>query len=214
MGGAEIAAGEALHPDPTRYVTAWTSADGTAVTIHPIRPEDEPLMIAFHQALSEQSVYLRYFHALKLSQRVTHERLTRICLIDYDRDMALVADREEPTTGEHEILGVGRLSKRPGTDEAEFALLIRDGFQGRGLGTALLRQLIAFARDERLLRVVADILPQNHIMQRIAAKLGFRLHMDRDSGVVRAELDLTDEAPGPAEAERPESGKENPGTRA
>ena len=96
-------------------------------------------MVDFHRALSEQSVYLRYFHAMKLSQRVAHERLTRICFIDYDREMALVADRKDPATGAHEILGVGRLSKRRGTDEAEFALIIRDGFQGRGLGTALLR---------------------------------------------------------------------------
>ncbi|HEX8201519.1 MAG TPA: acetate--CoA ligase family protein, partial [Isosphaeraceae bacterium] len=68
----------AIRPYPTRYVSPWTLADGRAVTIRPIRPEDEPLMVAFHQTLSDQSVYFRYFQALKLSQRVAHERLTRI----------------------------------------------------------------------------------------------------------------------------------------
>ena len=188
----------AIRPYPTRYVTPWTLADGTAVLLRPIRPEDEPLMIAFHQALSEESVYLRYFHALKLSQRVAHERLTRICFIDYDREMVLVADRKDPATGTNEILGVGRLSRRRGTDEAEFALIIRDGFQGRGLGSALLRQLIAFARDERLRRIIADILPQNHVMQRICTKLDFHLHPDPAGGIVRAELDLLNDRSVPA----------------
>ena len=63
------------------------------VTIRPIRPEDEPLMIEFHKKLSERSVYLRYFQPLKLTQRTAHERLTRICFIDYDREMALVVER-------------------------------------------------------------------------------------------------------------------------
>ena len=123
--------------------------------------------------------------------RVAHDRLTRICFIDYDREMVLVADRKDPATEANEILGVGRLSRRRGTDDAEFALLIRDGFQGRGLGTALLRQLIEFARDERLRLIVADILPQNHVMQRICTTLGFRLHTDPANMVVRAELVLT-----------------------
>jgi acetyltransferase len=84
--------------------------DGTAITIRPIRPEDEPLMVRLHEALSESSVHLRYFHAMKLSSRVAHERLTRICFIDYDREMALVADRWDPDAGRNEILAVGRLS--------------------------------------------------------------------------------------------------------
>ena len=81
------------------------------VIIRPIRPEDEPLMVRFHATLSERSVYLRYFHLMKLEQRIAHERLTRMCFIDYDREMALVAERCDPATGEREILGVGRLTK-------------------------------------------------------------------------------------------------------
>jgi acetyltransferase len=80
------------------------------VTIRPIRPEDEPLMVKFHETLSERSVYYRYFQALKLSRCVAHEQLTRACFIDYDRDMALVADYENLETGTHEILALGQLS--------------------------------------------------------------------------------------------------------
>ena len=92
------------------------------VTIRPIRPEDEPLMIKLHKTLSEESVYFRYFHLIKLSQRIAHERLTRLCFIDYDREMALVADYQNLETEEHELLAIGRLSKLHGTDEAEFAI--------------------------------------------------------------------------------------------
>ena len=74
----------------------WTATDGTTLVLRPIRPEDEPMLVAFHGTLSERSVSLRYFHAMKLSTRVAHERLTRICFIDYDREMALVAERQDP----------------------------------------------------------------------------------------------------------------------
>ena len=107
-------------------------------------------MVRFHEKLSEDSVYLRYFQSLKLSRRVAHERLTRICFIDYDREMALVADAKDPETGEHEIIAMGRLSRLYGTDEAEFSLEVRDAFQRRGLGTELLRRLVAIGRDEQI----------------------------------------------------------------
>ncbi|MFM7393980.1 MAG: acetate--CoA ligase family protein, partial [Cyanobium sp.] len=86
----------AIRPYPRQYVQPWTLRDGSPVTIRPIRPEDEPLIVAFHRILSEQSVYLRYFHLITLNSRTTHERLTRICFTDYDREMALVVDRRDP----------------------------------------------------------------------------------------------------------------------
>jgi acetyltransferase len=129
----------------------------------------------------------------KLARRVAQERLSRVCFIDYDRDMVLVADRRDPATGVHQILGVGRLDKLPGSDGAEFALLVRDDFQGRGLGTALLGQLIEFARGERLGHIVADILGENRPMRRICSKLGFHPLPGEDQLVVRTELDLTSE---------------------
>lgn len=180
----------AVRPYPTQYISPWQMKDGTEVTIRPIRPEDEPLMQNFHQTISEESIYLRFAHLLKLSQRIAHERLSRLCFIDYDREMALVADRVNPETGENEIIGVGRLSKLHGTDEAEFSMLVADQFQRRGLGTELLRRLIQIGRDEKLDRITADILTDNMAMQRISQKLGF--HMERILGepMVKAIFDL------------------------
>ncbi len=173
----------AIRPYPTRYVASWTMKDGTPVTIRPIRPEDEPAMVKFHETLSERSVYLRYFHLMNLEQRTTHERLTRICFIDYDREMALVAE-----TADHEILGVGRMSKVHGTREAEVAVLISDKWQGRGLGKELLSRLLVAGADEKLERLTADILPDNRSVMRICEKLGFSLKHNLDDEVVRAEF--------------------------
>ncbi|HJZ47970.1 MAG TPA: bifunctional acetate--CoA ligase family protein/GNAT family N-acetyltransferase [Roseiflexaceae bacterium] len=179
LHGADVAESTlprlAIRPYPTQYVAAWMLNDGTPITIRPIRPEDEPLMVAFHQTLSEESVYLRYFYPLGLSQRVTHERLIRICFTDYDREIALVAEHQEPASGVHEIIAVGRLMKLHGSEAAEFALLISDRFQRRGLGSELLRRLLDVGRAEKIHRIVAEILPENTGMLRICQRLGFQL---------------------------------------
>ncbi len=166
----------AIRPYPNQYVSSWKLRDGTPVTIRPIRPEDEPLMVKFHPTLSERSVYFRYFSPLKLSQRIAHERLTRICFNDYDREIALVVDCNEPKSGERLIIGVGRLSKIRGLNEAEFALVISDRWQDRGLGSHLLKMLVQVAKDEKLSRISARILPDNREMQYLCKKLGFQLN--------------------------------------
>jgi acetyltransferase len=118
----------AIRPYPHQYISDWQLKDSTPITIRPIRPEDEPLIVKYHKTLSEESVYLRYFHLIKFSQRIAHERLTRICFIDYAREIALVTEYENPATKETEILAVGRLSKLHGSDAAEFAMLVSDSF--------------------------------------------------------------------------------------
>jgi acetyltransferase len=192
--GPEVRASElprpAIRPYPTQYMIPWKAEDGTQMIIRPIRPEDEPLLVKFHGTLSERSVSLRYFHAMKFSARVAHERLTRICFIDYDREMALVADRKSPETGEHEILGVGRLSKVRGTNEAEFALVVSDRFHGLGLGTELLSRLLQVGRDENIDRIFGDILPENAEMQKICERLGFKMTHNIKESVIRAVTDL------------------------
>jgi acetyltransferase len=180
----------AIRPYPTRYVLQWKLKDGTPATVRPIRPEDEPLMVKFHRTLSERSVYLRYFTALKLEQRITHERLSRLCFVDYDREMALVVERADPKTHERQILGVARLSQMRGTSEGEFALIISDGWQRQGLGLHLLRMLIEVARAEKLERIVGTILADNHDMQRVARRAGFTLHSEPESNDYWAELRL------------------------
>jgi acetyltransferase len=179
----------AIRPYPSQYIKPWTLNDNKQVTIRPIRPEDEPLIVNFHQHLSEESVYFRYFHMMKLQTRVAHDRLTRICFIDYDREMALVAEYQNPDTGEQEILGVGRLSKIYGTNEAEFGMLVSDRHQGLGLGTELLYSLLDIGHQEKLTRITAEILPENHTMQHLCRKLGFNLQRNMDVVKVYFELE-------------------------
>ncbi len=179
----------AIRPYPTRYVANWAFADGQEITIRPIRPDDEPLVVEFHESLSEQSVHLRYFHAMKLSQRTAHDRMIRICFNDYDREIALVAERTDPDSGARSILGVARLSQLYGTRDAEFSMLINDRWHHKGLGTELLRRLIQVGRDENVERIKADILGENYVMQHVCEKVGFTLTRGAD-GMVEAELIL------------------------
>ena len=180
----------AICPYPSQYISNWKLNNGTPITIRPIRPEDEPLMVEFHKTLSEESVYFRYFHMIKLSQRITHERLTRICFIDYDREMALVAEYQNPETEKREILAVGRLSKLHGSNAAEFAMLVSDKFQDQGLGTELLRRLLEVGKNERSCCIYADILADNSGMQRVCEKLGFQITNTSDATILRAEIKL------------------------
>src|SRR5205814_9537445 len=132
---------------------------------------------------------LRYFAAMKLSQRVAHERLTRVCFNDYDRELALVAEWEGGAgAGGPEIVGVARLSKLPWRSEAEFALLVADQWQGKGIGTQLLSMLVRVARDEGLARLYADILPENMEMQRLCKKVGFEVRWNDEQGTCQAEM--------------------------
>ena len=174
----------AIRPYPQQFVQPWVFENSIEVLIRPIRPEDEPMLARFHATLSERSVYLRYFHMIPLDTRIAHERLTRICFIDYDREIVLVAERER------EILAIGRLTKAHHANEAEFALLTSDKFQGHGLGTELLKRLLEIARLEGLDRVTADILGENRQMIEICRLLGFRLKHSMGEGVVKAELDM------------------------
>ncbi len=180
----------AIRPYPTKYVQSWESRQGDRLTIRPIRPEDEPLMVQFHQNLSEESVYLRYAHITKLKHRIAHERLTRICFIDYDREMILVADHKDPQTSQHEILGVVRLSKLHGTNEAEFAIIVGDRYQHQGLGTELLSRLLEVGKAEKLDAIVGYILTGNYKMQSICRKAGFQLQPDPDQGMLKASVVL------------------------
>ena len=180
----------AIRPYPLQYVWSWITKDGKPVTIRPIRAEDEPLMVKFHETLSDRTVYLRYFCSLSLSRRVAHERLLRICFGDYDREMVLVAERTDARTGERRILGVGRMNKFQTGNEAEVAVLVSDQYQGLGLGNQLLGRVLQIARDEKLSRVSAEMLTDNVAMQVIMKRYGFRVRTSDDMTSVRAYLDL------------------------
>lgn len=180
----------AIRPYPNKYVSPFTLSDGVRVIIRPIRPEDEPRMIEFHKTLSDESIYLRYFHHIPFDERIAHERLARICFNDYDRELALVAERCDENDNPCEIRGVGRLIKLRGGNKAEFAILISDQYQHQGLGRELLSRLVQFGRDEGLAQIVADILPDNTGMIRVSKQVGFTTRYDANDQLVRAEIML------------------------
>lgn len=180
----------AIRPYPIQYISTIKTKNGSTVRIRPIRPEDEPAMVKFHKKLSDSTIYMRYLGFLKLEQRIAHERLTRICFIDYDREMVFVAERPRIPAAENEIVGVGRLSKLHGRNEAEFAVLIRDDFQRLGLGSELLTRLLGVARDEKLERVFAVMAAENIAMQKIASKAGFHLETSSEDHLITGVAEL------------------------
>jgi acetyltransferase len=177
-----------VRPYPAEYITT-RRIGGVEVTIRPIRAEDEPLMVEFHKTLSDRSVYLRYFGILSLEERIMHERLRRVCFIDYDREIGLVADLKN-RDGTYQILGVGRLIKEHGTDEAEFAVLISDPWQGKGLGTELLKLLVQIGGKERLRRITGRISAENITMKTVSEEVGFNLRFNEGEREWKAEIAL------------------------
>jgi len=181
----------AVRPYPTQYVEKFSMKDGTTANIRPIRPEDEPLMVKFHNMLSERSVRMRYTQVIALSERVAHDRLVRACFNDYDRELALVADHEDPYTGQPEIMAVGRMAKISGTEDAQFAILVADAFQRRGLGAELVRRLLTVAKQEKIKHLRAEFLVDNTATRRMCEQLGFRLEKVPDEGLVKAEIAIS-----------------------
>jgi len=179
-----------FRPYPLQYVSSWTTKPGDTVTIRPIRAEDEPLMVAFHKQLSEDTVYQRYFQLVTVGRRTAHEALTRICFVDYDREMVLVAERRDARTGERSIVAMADLTKLYNTKRAEVAVVVRDDCQRHGLGFELIRRLVDVARDERLDDVVATTMSENRGMCAVFRRLGFTLTIDPGDDTVEARLTL------------------------
>ncbi len=177
----------AIRPYPAQYVTHWTAKDGTPLTIRPLRSEDEPLMVKFHETLSDRSVYMRYMQPMLLSQRAAHDRLSRICHSDYNREITLVADRTEAKPDELRLLGAARMTMVHGAHLGRFSMLISDQCQGMGVGGELLRQLINVARQEKLHTLEATMATDNETMQHMCKKLGFTLSPLAD-GMIKAEM--------------------------
>jgi acetyltransferase len=163
-------------PSPER-IRLW---DGTRILLRPIRAEDEPALAQFHKTLSGRSVHFRYFQGIALSQRTAHERLAGICTPS-GSDLVIVAVAEGSA-----IAGVGRIA-REDAGRAEFAIIISDAWQDHGLGSALMRHLIALARREGVLCLHGSVLAENAPMLDLCQRLGFELALPED-GVVEASL--------------------------
>jgi RimJ/RimL family protein N-acetyltransferase len=194
LHGTQVADDElprpAIRPYPVQYVSSWTMKNGEQVNIRPIRAEDEPLMVKFHEGLSDESVYLRYFQHVKLSVRTAHERLARVCFLDYDREIGLLAEHLDPSTNYTRAVAIGTLQKMFPKSEGEVAVLVSDDCHGQGLGKELIARLVSFARDEQLQVVSATTMVENYSMTAIFKRLGFKLSTDEDQ-LVTAKLFLT-----------------------
>lgn len=175
---------------PVIFGDATRLTDGTLIRIRPISPQDESSMVAFHQGLSDRSVYFRYFHLLSVGSRTTHTRLAHICSPDPGHEFVVVAEHLSEATGQSEIVGVGRLVKLPDSNNAEFAVIVEDAFQHRGLGRKLLERLIQVAREVGLAEVEGQILLENRVMADLCRHLGFNVSTNWSEGTVVARLAL------------------------
>lgn len=175
-------------PYPTRWIVDALLADGAAIRIQPIRPEDGPALVAFHAGLSEETVYRRFFAH---KPRLTEREVERFTTVDYRDRMAFVALLDD------DIVGVARYERVPGTDEAEVAFVVADGHQGRGLGSLFLEYLAAAARECGITRFVAETLAFNGDMLAVFRSAGYREQATQSQGVMSVVLDIR-----PADAAR------------
>lgn len=167
-----------------------TVRDGRRVSVRAIRPDDEPHMAAFHAGLSDRSVYQRYFHLTSLEQRITTARLALTCRVDPAIGLALVAVHEGGANGT-DVVALGRLTRTAPPEAAEIALLVRDDWQGRGLGGAMMQRLLEEARAVGVRRVYGDMLADNDAMRALVRRAGFTVHpVPGDAAVLRAERSL------------------------
>jgi len=155
----------AIHPYPWQWVREETLRDGRSMTLRPIRPEDAAALQDMVRSLSAESRYLRFMHALNDLSPLLLAQFTKL---DYDRAMAFVAD-----PGDAKLAGVARYSLDRDGISGEFAVTIADDWQGHGLATRLMRQLIAHAREHGLTRLWGDVLKSNTAMHALMDTLGF-----------------------------------------
>ncbi|MDN3506502.1 MAG: bifunctional acetate--CoA ligase family protein/GNAT family N-acetyltransferase [Simkaniaceae bacterium] len=172
-----------IRPYPSQYISTATLKDGTELLLRPVRPEDEPLFMDFHQQLSEETVKARYFEELTLEERTAHERLIRIAHADYDREILLLAIQDIS------IVGAIRLSKIPLTNTATIKLVLIDKIQKQGLGTILLNQILDIAKLEGITEIHVQILSNNIAMKKMLKRAGFILSPSEENpDIINASL--------------------------
>jgi acetyltransferase len=171
----------AIRPYPKELEDQIRLTRGRTLLLRPIRPEDEPMLIAAFHKLSPESMRLRFFAPIK---ELTHETAASFTQIDYDREMALVlADHDRPGTAE--LYAIVRFSADPDQDKAEFALTVRDDVTGGGLGPLLMRRLIDYARERGIGEIFGHVLRENIAMLAICRALGFEEHANPDDPAIK-----------------------------
>lgn len=169
----------AIQPYPEQYVVQRTLRDGTKVLLRPIQPEDEPMWHELLKNCSQRSIWLRFRYLFK---ETTHEMATRFCFVDYDRTMAIVAEVE--TGGKRQLVGVGRLVADPDHREAEYAVLVADAWQGRGLGSLLTDFCFEICSTWGIDRVYAETTADNQRMQNVLRRHKFEIKKATDREVL------------------------------
>jgi acetyltransferase len=178
-----------ISPYPKKYETPWKLRNGQEVLLRPIKPEDEPMWLEMFQSFSEESIRYRFFQILK---DTPHEVRVRYCNIDYDREIAIVAEFSEE---DHKrILGVGRVSIEPDGKTGELAFIVGDQWQGQGLGSKVVDFVLEIAKGMHVETVYAIMLPDNRRALNLTKKMGFKLDYLSD-GTIKGTLDLKEEMP-------------------
>jgi len=173
-----------ITPYPKKYVVPWKLREGTPVVLRPITPEDETLVHEMFRSLSEETMRFRFFQVIK---DMTHKTLTRYCNIDYDREMAIVAELEED---KRRIIGISRLILEPGRMCGELAVVVEDKWQGLGLGSKLVDLIVEIGKDIGLNTISGDVLSENRKVIRLLTKKGFKIE-PVDEELIRVTLKLS-----------------------
>lgn len=179
-----------VSPYPKKYETLWKLRDGRTVLLRPIKPEDEPLWLEMFQSFSEESIRYRFFQIIK---DTPHEVRVRYCNIDYDREIAIVAELTEE--GRRKILGVVRLIVEPDGRSGEIAFIVADPWQGLGLGTKMIEYVIEICKEKGLETIYGIMLPDNRRAIRVMKDMGFVIEY-RDDDTVKGTLNLREEEHG------------------
>ncbi|MEQ1668304.1 MAG: GNAT family N-acetyltransferase, partial [Sulfuriferula sp.] len=170
----------AIHPYPTHLISHWQLPDGADIVIRPIRPEDAELEQIFVRGLSEEAKYFRFMDSL---QELTQSMLVRFTQIDYDREMALVAVLQQDN--QETELGVCRYITNPDGDSCEFALVIADEWQHKGLAHKLMVSLMDIATTKGLKLMEGEVLVNNHAMLALVERLGFTISTHTEDVAVK-----------------------------
>jgi acetyltransferase len=175
----------ALHPYPEKYVRTLTLMDGKEILLRPIKPEDEPLWLEMIGNCSKESLYSRFRYFF---QWQSHEVATRYCYIDYDREIAIVAEVQEGN--QRKLVGVGRLIADPDHETVEYAILIIDTYQQKDLGNIITDFCMEIARKWNLKKIVAQTTTDNKRMISVFKKRGFSVHTETSDSTVEVEKEL------------------------
>jgi acetyltransferase len=185
LSGAPEYSHLALHPYPDKYISNATLQDGTEILLRPIKPEDEPMWLEMIGSCSKESLYSRFRYFFHWE---THEVATRYCYIDYDREIAIVAEVND--NGQRKLIGVGRLIADPDHETVEYAILIVDAWQQKDLGNILTDFCLNIAETWKMKKIVAQTTTDNKRMISVFQKRGFTVRMNPNDSTVDVEKDI------------------------